>query len=118
MNDTIVAEMLTKINFLVDKFQSVGSGIKVGRIPITEDDYIDECDACTYLKVEKRYFYERRKDGDIAYTQHNRKIWYKISDIRDYMERYRIPSRHEKMAAILTGQTKYVEKRRNTESDE
>ena len=95
MSEIVMIEMLAKLNFIIDTFESGGIEFKVGNIPITDNDYIDECDACVYLKVEKRFLYERRIEGELAYIKHMRKIWYRIKDIRDYNYYYSTSSENK-----------------------
>lgn len=58
------------------------------QIEITEDDFIDNCDLCLYLKSEEKTLYRLRRDRLIPYFKVRKKIYCRealITGINDFL---------------------------------
>lgn len=57
-------------------------------------------DVCKILLISKRTLVSYRAYGTIPFSQIGRKIYYKASDIDDYLERHYIKANYQKRGAV------------------
>ena len=51
---------------------------------------IDEVELCSILHISKRHAADLRKEGKIQYSKDGGKLFYKLSWVLDYIDKYRI----------------------------
>ncbi len=73
-------QLLNKIDNLNSKIDSLSK-----QNPLT-DNWLDIQDVCQLLKVSKRTLQSYRDKGVLPFSQHGSKIYYKASDIQQYLE--------------------------------
>lgn len=64
--------------------------LKVQRPP--NEVILDEVDFCQFLKISKRHAANLRSTGAITYSKAGGKIYYKLSDVLDFIEKNQIKS--------------------------
>ena len=52
-----------------------------------DEKMLDNQDLCFMLKVSKRTLQRYRSDGGLSYKKYGQKIYYKTSDVRDFVNR-------------------------------
>ena len=71
-------ELLTSINSFVTKMKAMasrGNDKKLG-------DWLDNQDVCQMLNISPRTLQTLRDNGTLAYSQINRKVYYKLEDVK------------------------------------
>ncbi|MGG9960010.1 helix-turn-helix domain-containing protein [Ferruginibacter sp. SUN106] len=53
---------------------------------------LDEVDFCNFLKISKRHACDLRVEGQITYSKIGGKLYYKLSDILNFIERHQVKS--------------------------
>jgi len=53
---------------------------------------LDEVDFCQFLRISKRHASDLRSEGQITYSKIGGKIYYKLSDILNFVERHQVKS--------------------------
>lgn len=51
---------------------------------------LDETDLCNLLHISKRHAIDLRKEGKIRYAKDGGKIYYKLSWVLEYIDKYRV----------------------------
>lgn len=62
-----------------------------------EQVILDETDFCVYLKISKRHSANLRASGAITYSKAGGKLYYRLSDILDFIARHEIKSEDKKV---------------------
>jgi len=53
---------------------------------------LDEVDFCQFLKISKRHAADLRSEGKVSYSKIGGKLYYKLSDVLNFIERYQVKS--------------------------
>ena len=71
-------ELLTSFNSFVTKMKEMASKGHDKRL----DDWLDNQDVCQILNIRPRTLQTLRDNGTLAYSQINRKVYYKSEDVK------------------------------------
>jgi len=63
-----------------------------GQVPQEHEEFVTTKEACMILKVSARWLYELRNKGHIRYYQRKRKIWFKKSDLIEFIDDFEMPT--------------------------
>lgn len=66
------------------------------RITTTLPGWVNGDDVCFALRISKRTLQNYRDRGILPFSQAGRKIYYKLSDILDYLDRHYIKANFQK----------------------
>lgn len=58
---------------------------------------LDEADFCNYLKISKRHAANLRSTGSITYSKAGGKLYYRLSEILEFIARHEIKSVDKKI---------------------
>jgi hypothetical protein len=84
-------ESITKFPELTELAQLIKHEIQQAKRPADEVIY-DDVDLRTFLKVCKRTTASWREKGMITFSKLGGRIYYKLSDILDFLRKHEIPS--------------------------
>ena len=74
-------ELLTSFNSLVTKMKEMASRGNDNRL----DNWLDNQDVCQMLNISPRTLQTFRDNGTLAYSQINRKVYYKPEDVESIL---------------------------------
>ena len=57
-----------------------------------EQVILDEVDFCKFLKISKRHAADLRSEGWVSYSKIGGKLYYKLSDVLNFIERHQVKS--------------------------
>jgi hypothetical protein len=91
-------ELLTNFNSFVTQMRAMadkGTGKKLG-------EWLDNQDVCQMLNVSPRTLQTLRDNGTLAYSQINRKVYYKPEDVDSVLHVVADRGKESKMCNLLT----------------
>ena len=91
-------ELLTSFNSFVTQMRAMadkGTGKKLG-------EWLDNQDVCQMLNVSPRTLQTLRDNGTLAYSQINRKVYYKPEDVDSVLHVVADRGKESKMCNLLT----------------
>ena len=91
-------ELLTNFNSFVTQMRAMadkGTGKKLG-------EWLDNQDVCQMLNVSPRTLQTLRDNGTLAYSQINRKVYYKPEDVDSVLHVVADKGKESKMCNLLT----------------
>ena len=89
-------ELLTSFNSFVTKMKEMASRGNDNRL----DNWLDNQDVCQMLNISPRTLQTFRDNGTLAYSQINRKVYYKPEDVES------IPEDVESILHVVAGRDK------------
>ncbi|MDR1717223.1 MAG: helix-turn-helix domain-containing protein [Prevotella sp.] len=85
-------------NDLVRKIDRIIEFIE--QLPADDNVWLDEAQACGYLKVSTKTLQRLRNSGDMKYSTIAKKHHYKVSDIRALLERRAVKTGREQLERL------------------
>ena len=82
VDTTLFNKLIQKIETLSDKVDSIGLNDKSG----LKEKWLITDEVCKLLDVSKRTLQKLRDSKEIKFTKIGKKIYYKASDLEDYLE--------------------------------
>ena len=91
-------ELLTSFNSFITKMKEMASrGNDKGL-----DDWLDNQDVCQMLNISPRTLQTLRDNGTLAYSQINRKVYYKLEDVEHILHVVADRGKESKMCNLKT----------------
>jgi len=90
-------ELLTSFNSFVTKMKEMASRNDKGL-----GDWLDNQDVCQMLNISPRTLQTFRDNGTLAYSQINRKVYYKPEDVENILHVVAGRDKHSKMCNLKT----------------
>ena len=101
-------ELVTKINTIA-KFVVRQEPCEVSN---PDDEWVDNYEVCTYLKISERTLQRLRSKGMITYSVLSGKSYYKIGEIKRMLNEKRIRSTDECLMDLIKNHASHAEQRR------
>jgi excisionase family DNA binding protein len=73
----------------------------MNQINYNQNKWLSSDEVCHLLMISKRTLQSYRDLGTLPFSQVGRKIYYKSSDIDDYLEAHYIKARYQKEGCVL-----------------
>lgn len=83
------------------------------RIEITEEDFIDNSDLCLYLQSDDKTTYRLRRDRKIPYFKVRKKIYYRLRDVKEMIEKGYFPNTQKSIEDIIEEYGAYIKQRQS-----
>jgi len=81
-----IFELIKAFNRLKEKIVELIAKVDLlAKSRLEEQKYLDEDEACKFLKISSRTLARLRADGSIPFIKSHRKILYLISDLQQYL---------------------------------
>lgn len=81
--------------------------------PSADDEmWIDNYDACTFLKISERTLQRLRAAKKITYSRLDRQVYYQVKEIKRMLRNHLIRSNEEYLQDLIENQRLYAEQRR------
>lgn len=104
----VVKEIVGKLDTIFDYIAS----LKTQRVDL-ENEWVDNYDVCTFLKISKRTLQRLRSDKLINYTIIRGRTYYKLAEIKHLMEVKLIKGDQATLEELVKNNQAYVKKRCN-----
>lgn len=79
---------------------------------------VDNFDLCTYLRTTTRTLLNKRNEGKIAFIDDGGRIRYRMSDVRDFLERYSFKGCKVDYNHVVECHLSYVKQRNDSKYDQ
>lgn len=92
----------TAINVkIADIVKQIEENKKVDAVKLIQDLYLDPKEACQALKCSMRTLHSYKEKGLLKYIKKEGKLWFKISDIHDFLESAQVNTPKNHLPSIL-----------------
>jgi hypothetical protein len=113
IDSQVFKELTVKINMIAGFVANIQA--KADEEPV--DNWVDNYEVCTFLKVSDRTLQRLRTSRQVNFTLIRGKTYYRISEIKRLMDENIIRRNDENLKDLIENHKLYVEQRRDTKSD-
>ena len=88
INDDCFEKWMMKLSKMLSEIgKDLNSFINTNEVFDKDEKLLDNQDLCLMLKVSKRTLQRYRTEGGLPYMKYGQKIYYKTSDVKDFVNR-------------------------------